>query len=367
MRHFKFTPIGTLSFSAFSAFSALAGACSSGAPGESLSTSDEAIETAVTADAGGPVALASGLSNPGDVAVSGDKVYFTNIDVSATEVQGEIYGVSTSGGALKTLARPSQPNSIVVTNTAVVFSNGLGISIVTDGGPPPPKSADENATSSTTIETISLETGAVKTLVATAGPVGKLSTDGANVFFSDSDGVKKVSVGTGEVTVLAAAKYASYATTVDKGILYGTDSANEVWSVPTSGDKPVSVFYTGRYGSYYPVVSGASLYWVLNDVEKSPPNPVELLSTPLAKPGSQIKVAAASLAFDWPHGLVVGDGAAYAVGNETDALGRVVLATGATTSPGVALGGGGGLVSDGASLYWTSPGSGQVFKLEKAL
>src|SRR5205814_5099899 len=119
--------------------------------------------------------------NVQDLAVSDREIFFTT-QVQLSPPTGTVSRLALDGGCATSLTTIQTPNGIAFAAGALVFGDGAR-----------------------SILRASIDDGTVVQLATTTGRASRPVTDGASVYFCDSDGVKAVPLSGGPPTLLASA------------------------------------------------------------------------------------------------------------------------------------------------------------------
>ena len=239
--------------------------------------------TAIYTPPPGVVTLATGLSNPVDIAVDDTSVYWTEYG------GGTVKKVSKSGGSVTTLASGLYSVSgLAVDNNYVYFAENIGINaanikkVSKNGGTVITLASGQPSTWSVAVDGISvywtdgyggtirkvpINGGSVSTLATGSNSPSGIAVDSANVYwseFTNPGSVRKVALNGGSVIILAS-------NSNTPGI--ATDGTNVYWteSVYTNNEKvnkvsvnggSVTSLATGLSSPWDISVDGASAYWV---------------------------------------------------------------------------------------------------------
>lgn len=171
----------------------------------------------------------------GDIAVIGTNVYFTLFGPSS------LWRVPIGGGQPTMLmsitgeedAMVSTPTSLVVAES----SQGMNAEIVR----------------------LSIADGSLSTLAPSNGTVWSLVSDGVDVYFTDSDGVKGVPLGGGSVQTLTSQK--GTLGLAGSNVLLADGTGGNIFSIPKTGGALTTVA-TNQTGAVYPTSCGTDLCWM---------------------------------------------------------------------------------------------------------
>lgn len=202
------------------------------------------LSTSVTMDAdytmmaiytppAGVVTLATGLSNPSDIAVDDTSVYWTEFG------SGTVKKISKSGGSVMTLASGLNLTGLAVDNSDVYFSGDASIKKVLKSG------------------------GSVTTLASGQTSTWKIAVDGANVYWTDSGGgtIRKVPITGGSVSTLATGSSSPNGITVDSTAVYWSEFTNpgSVKKVPINGGSVTTLANNSNTPGI--AVDSTNVYW----------------------------------------------------------------------------------------------------------
>lgn len=271
-----------------------------------------------------------------------DLFYLLNIDTPLSPalpsgaVEGQLWRVPLGGGPpIQLVVTPGGNGgggqSLAVTDAGAIFS--------TD-----PQGAYEGTPS--VLMTIGPEGGAPKVLATAVGRIGPIVTDGVNAYFADyGEGIKRVSLTGGPVTVLSSSSVA--AMSVSGGRLYVADAnlPADVLSIPVEGGRE-EIIAQNLSAAWDPMVCGTAVCWLsevgsfdwglfrLNPDAGAP----DLLAHGIMEPLTML--------FDGKYFFVTSGGGGLQIW-------RISAASGALDAP--VIGGGiNGLAMDDSCVYWSS-------------
>jgi hypothetical protein len=226
---------------------ALVVGCGTGRSGQPESSSQRAVDTGASSGAPPCTAEPTTLVPPfwlqpdafesqiGDVAVTDTDIYFTLFMPSS------LWRVPIRGGQPTALmAIPGGEDQMLTTSTSIVL-------------------AESHQGMSGQMVRWPIAGGPAATLAATSGWVTSLATDGADIYFADSEGVKVVPLDGGSVRTLVS--QTGTITLVGSNVILADRSGGNVFSVPKVGGR-VTTLAANQPGATLPVACGTAICWM---------------------------------------------------------------------------------------------------------
>ena len=289
----------------------------------------------------GVLTLATGLSNPTDIAVDDTSVYWAEYG------SGTVKKVSKDGGAVTTLASGLySATSLAVDSSYVYFADDVGI----------------NAAS---IKKVSKSGGSSTTIASGQPSAWKVTVDGANVYWTDGYGgtIRKVPINGGSVSILATGSTSPSGIVVDSTNVYWSEFTNPgaVRKIPIQGGTVTTLANNSNTPGIS--VDGNNLYWTENVWSNN-----GKLSQVSVNGGSITNLATGlnspwDVAADGTNAYIVENSSSGTVMQVSSGGGDIItLASGLAEPVAVAI--------DGANVYWIERngggnGTGTVKKVQK--